>query len=278
MKKIIHWKHYLLFFSITILFLQPTFAAKNLNTYFNFSVNYDDLIVNNKIYSQASLSTKLTQGINRNSNFSTRIGILKKQYTELSNEDRDQIELQLAYNYQASQGYFSPTYSIQLKAINEKGNNDIETDKISLTFLTRKPLTNKVELSLGFKKQDHTGSSPREINSVFINTDFFLSHHAIIYTGLNVSTETTSSISTSSNTPSIDHTNARPSDISSHHPIPVTSNPNSSESESDGKSFSLGVIYQVDSHHTFDALYRINDYDSESSLNNVIKLDYFYKF
>jgi len=261
---------------------QPVLASKNLSTFFQASISHDDIIDGNELYTEFSLSTKWTKGINRHSNFSVRGKISTQQYKNFNNDDRNNLELQLAYNFQASNGYFSPFYSAQFKVINSQGNKNYETDKVSLTIIRRQSLSNTIELTAGFKTQKHSGTENRTINSLFLNTDFILNYQTIFYMGLNLADEEIAIKSASSNAPlPNDQFGFRESDISSHHSINDVglNNPNASSIDSDNTSISVGLIFQLDNKNSFDFLLRKNSYKTSSTLSNsIILIDYFYKF
>jgi len=282
MKTISYLKYLSFCILISFFITQSAYAAKNNKTFLQLSTNYDDILKNNEYYTVLSLSSKWTHGINRHSNFSTRGKISTKNYTASNDDNRNKMELQIAYNYQVSKGYYSPTYSAQLKVIKEIGDNDYETNKLSLAFIRRQPITNTIELSLGFKTQEHSGTEKRTINSLFLNTDFILNYQTLIYIGLNISDENIDINNPNNNVgASNKQLVSNNVSISSHHSVitPTINNPNSSNISSDNTSISMGLIYQIKPQHSLDFLYMRNNYTTDSTLKNTIfSIDYFYKF
>lgn len=266
----------------SLLFSQPILASKNLSAFFQASINSDDIIDNNELYTKFSLSTKWTKGLDRHSNFSVRGKASTQQYKNFNHDNRNELELQLAYNFQASNGYFSPFYSTQFKTINSQGNKNYETNKTSLAIIRRQSLSNIIELTVGFKTQKHSGTENRTINSLFLNTDFILNYQTLFYLGLNLASEEIAIKSASSNAPLPNEPfGSRVSDSSSHHSInEVASNdPNARSIDSDNTSISLGLIHQLDNRNSFDFLLMKNSYKTSSTLaNTIISIDYFYKF
>jgi len=280
--KNIAYKSILLIISLS--FSSSLLALNNLTTYLQFSLNLDDIIDDNKIYKQFALISKWTQGINRYSNVTTRGKFSSKQYQNSDVDDRNDLELQLAYHYQVANGYFSPVYTAQFIAINSQNAYRYDTNKLSLAFIRKQPISNVIELSIGFKTQKHSGTENRTINSFFLNIDLILSFQTLIYLGLNIADENIDlKTSNPSPTPAIiqNQSQVRSDDISSHHSIVEQSinNPNANSVASDNTSLSIGIIYQIDNTHTFDLLLMKNSYKTSSTLDNtIVSIDYFYKF
>lgn len=255
-------------------------SASPFKTNFQTSITHDDLIQHNELYLAYWLSTKYLKSIDRNSNLSARFKIGKKQYFKYSLDNRDQVELQFDYQLQRNNGYFSPLYTTRLQLLNEQGNNNYGSDRIALSIFKQRALSDKSELTLGYKYQNTSSHVDREIHSFFVNYDFILDYQKLIYIGLNIADEKIE-VSTSSSAASLDSL-ARKDDISAHHNITISPGSGSSSNsivDSDNNSLILGMVYKVSSQHAFDLLWMLNHYKSNTTINNqIISLDYFYQF